>query len=291
MKQLTKWARHRSLLVPGLVAAALLVVASSFALAAPPSALLEFWNTSDEANTETIDHSAWQSLLTTYLSSHPSGVNRFDYAALKASAEDRTKLAGYLAHLQTHDPRAYAQAEQKAYWINFYNALTVQVVVNAYPVDSIRDIHESWIPLSGPWDDVHAQVAGQELTLNNIEHGILRPIWRDNRIHYAVNCASYGCPNQSPTVFTAANTEELLDASARAYVNHPRGVDFVDDDFLVISSIYDWYVEDFGGNQTSVLAHLIQYAEAGLAARLKDFAGSVDYEYDWNLNQPSYVHE
>ncbi len=275
----------------GLVLATLLVVAPNFVLAAPTSTLLEFWNVSDETNTETIDHSAWQSLLTAYLSSHPSGVNRFDYAALKANAEDNAKLADYLAHLQAHDPRTYARAEQKAYWINFYNALTVQVVVNAYPVNSIRDIHESWIPLSGPWNDVHARVAGQELTLNNIEHGILRPIWRDNRIHYAVNCASYGCPNQSPTVFTAANTETLLDASARDYINHPRGVDFVDDDFLVISSIYDWYVEDFGGSQATVLAHLIQYAEAGLAARLKDFAGSVDSEYDWNLNQPSYVHE
>ena len=291
MKQLTQWARYGSLLVSGLVAVALLVVTPSFALAAPSSALLEFWNASDETNAETIDHSAWQNLLTAYLSSHPSGVSRFDYAALKASDEDRTKLADYLAHLQAHDPRTYARVEQKAYWINFYNALTVQVVVNAYPVDSIRDIHESWIPLSGPWDDVHATVAGQELTLNNIEHGILRPIWRDNRIHYAVNCASYGCPNQSPAVFTAANTEELLDASARAYINHPRGVDFVDDDFLMISSIYNWYVEDFGNSQETVLAHLIQYAEAGLAARLKDFAGSVDYEYDWNLNQPSYVHE
>ena len=288
MKQPTERASRRGVLA--LVVAALLV-APGFAPAAPSSALLEVWDTSDETNAETIDHSAWQNLLTAYLSSHPSGVNRFDYAALKASAEDRAKLADYLAHLQAHDPRTYARAEQKAYWINFYNALTVQVVVNAYPVDSIRDIHESWIPLSGPWDDVHAQVAGQELTLNNIEHGILRPIWRDNRIHYAVNCASYGCPNQSPTVFTAANTEELLDTSARAYVNHPRGVDFVDDDFLMVSSIYDWYVEDFGGNQTSVLAHLMQYAEAGLAARLKDFAGSVDYEYDWNLNQPSYTPE
>ncbi len=287
--QPTELARRRGWL--RLTMAALLVFAPSFVLAAPSSALLEFWNASDETNTETIDHSTWQNLLTTYLSSHPSGVNRFDYAALKASAEDRTKLTDYLTHLQAHDPRAYARAEQKAYWINFYNALTVQVVVNAYPVDSIRAIHESWIPLSGPWDDVHAQVAGQELTLNNIEHGILRPIWRDNRIHYAVNCASYGCPNQSPTVFTAANTEELLDASARAYVNHPRGVDFVDDDFLVISSIYNWYVEDFGNSQENVLAHLIQYAEAGLATRLKDFAGSVDYEYDWSLNQPSYVHE
>ncbi len=287
--QPTELARRRGWL--RLTMATLLVFAPSFALAAPSSALLEFWNASDEANTETIDHSAWQNLLTAYLSSHPSGVNRFDYAALKANAEEAAKLADYLTHLQAHDPRSYPRAEQKAYWINFYNALTVQVVVNAYPVDSIRDIHESWIPLSGPWDDVHAQVAGQELTLNNIEHGILRPIWRDNRIHYAVNCASYGCPNQSPTVFTAANTEELLDASARAYINHPRGVDFVDDDFLVISSIYNWYVEDFGNSQENVLAHLIQYAEAGLATRLKDFAGSVDYEYDWSLNQPSYTPE
>lgn len=291
MKQLSKWASHHNRLVLVLVTAALLAVAPSFALAAPSSTLLEFWNASDETNTAAIDHSVWQSLLTTYLSSHPSGVSRFDYAALKASAEDTAKLADYLAHLQALDPRAYNKAEQKAYWINFYNALTVQVVVNAYPVDSIRDIHESWIPLSGPWDDVHASVAGQELTLNHIEHGILRPIWRDNRIHYAVNCASYGCPNQSPTVFTAANTEELLDTAARAYVNHPRGVDFVDDDFLMISSIYDWYVEDFGDSQENVLAHLIQYAEEGLAARLKDFTGSVDYEYDWNLNQPSYTPE
>ena len=106
-----------------------------------------------------------------------------------------------------------------------------------------------------------------------------------------MNCASYGCPNQSPTVFSAANTEALLDAAARAYVNHPRGVDFVDDDFLMISSIYDWYGEDFGNSQAGVLAHLIQHAEAELAARLKDFAGSVDYEYDWNLNQPAYAPE
>ena len=158
MKQLTPTERasYRGRLVLSLIVAVLLVVAPGFALAAPTSTLLDFWNASDETNTETIDHSAWQNLLTAYLSSHPSGVSRFDYAALKANAEDSAKLAGYLAHLQAHDPRAYARAEQKAYWINFYNALTVQVVVNAYPVDSIRDIHESWIPLSGPWDDVHA---------------------------------------------------------------------------------------------------------------------------------------
>ena len=284
IKKSAERARRYGWLVPGLLSAMLLGV-GSVASAAPTAELLPAWDASVETNAAHIDHSAWQALLTAYLAPHPSGVNRFDYAALKASAKDSARLVGYLAHLQALDPRAYALAEQKAYWINFYNALTVQVVVDAYPVDSIREIHESWFA-GGPWDDVHAKVAGQALSLNNIEHGILRPIWGDNRIHYAVNCASYGCPNLSATAFTAANTEALLDAAARAYINHPRGVDFVDDDSLVISSIYDWYGSDFGDSQADVLAHLRQYAEDGLAARLTAFAGSVDYTYDWSLNQP-----
>ena len=156
---------------------------------------------------------------------------------------------------------------------------------------SIKDISESLLGrlgriFGGPWDDVHAKVAGLDLTLNNIEHGILRPIWRDNRIHYAVNCASYGCPNLSPTAFTVDNTEELLDAGARAYVNHPRGVEFMDDDFMIISSIYKWYVADFGGTEKAVIEHLVRYADKPLATRLRKFAGSVDYEYDWSLNRP-----
>ena len=278
-KSLTR-ARDRIML--GLLGVALL---AGVAKAAPGSELLSAWEASVETNAASIDHSAWQSILDTYLTSHPSGINRFDYAALKANAEDAAKLAGYLTSLQELDPRHYSRQEQQAYWINFYNALTVRVVADAYPVDSIRDIYQGWLPL-GPWDDVHAEVADTPLTLNNIEHGILRPIWRDPRIHYAVNCASHGCPNLSPTVYTAANTEAQLEAGARAYINHPRGASFVDDDFLLISSIYEWYVEDFGGTEKTVIDHLVQYAEEELAARLKTFSGSIDYEYDWNLNKP-----
>ena len=108
----------------------------------------------------------------------------------------------------------------------------------------IKEIHQGVAPLAGPWDDVCANVAGQDLTLNRMEHGILRPIWRDKRIHYAVNCAAYGCPDLMETAFTAANTESLLEAAARAYVNCPRGVDVVDDDFIVLSGIYKWYPTD-----------------------------------------------
>ena len=245
-----------------------------------------FWSERGDANTEQIDHSAWQATLDTYLSAdHPSGVNRFDYAALQANAADGQRLADYLASLQALDPRRYSAAEQMAYWINFYNALTVQLVANAYPVESIRDFGDNWLK-DGPWDDVHANVAGRELTLNNMEHDILRPIWRDNRIHYAVNCASYGCPNLAPLAYAAANIEELLDAGARAYVNHPRGATLQDDGSLLVSSIFDWYQEDFGGSEKTVVQHLLKYAAPDLAASLENFEGSLDYDYDWTLNAP-----
>ena len=254
--------------------------------AAQEPELIPFWDASDDANAATVDHGAWQALLDAYLARHPSGVSRFDYAGLQAAADDRARLNAYLDSLQAMDPRAYSRAEQKAYWINFYNALTVKVVTDAYPVGSIRHIHEGWIPLTGPWGDVHAKVAGQALTLDNIEHGILRPIWRDERIHYAVNCASIGCPNLATEAYTAANTEDLLNQGAREYVNHPRGVDFVDEDFIVLSSIYDWWVLDFGGSEAGVLAHLAEYADDALASKLQRFSGAIDYGYDWDLNQP-----
>ena len=184
--------------------------------------------------------------------------------------------------------RRRAAAEQMAYWINLYNAVTVQVVLGGYPVESIREIHEGLVPLTGPWGDVHANVAGQDLTLDDIEHRILRPIWKDPRIHYAVNCAAYGCPHLIATAFTADNLEELLDQGARDYVNHLRGVDVLDEAFAVVSSIYsdDWYREDFGVTDAEVLAHFLQYADAELAEQLRGFDGIMEYDYDWRLNEP-----
>ena len=244
-----------------------------------------FWAARDDANASAIDHGPWQQILDLHLrAAHPSGVNRFDYAALKANAAQGRALAAYLQALQAVDPRRYSGAEQKAYWINFYNALTVKVVADAYPVESIRDIGGSWLN-PGPWDERHAKVAGRELSLNDIEHEILRPIWQDNRIHYAVNCASFGCPNLASKAYSSANTEQLLEDGARAYVNHPRGVAFADGD-LIVSSIYDWYQEDFGDDEQAVLEHLAKYAAPQLAAWLRDFDGYIDYAYDWTLNAP-----
>lgn len=253
------------------------------------SKLERVWDASDESSSARIDHGPWQEILSGYLRVRESDANRFDYGTLKANAEDTAKLVAYVDALQGLDPRKFSKAEQKAYWINFYNALTVKIVLEAYPVDSIRDIRKNWLTgliFPGPWGDVRAKVAGEDMTLDTIESGILRPIWRDARIHYALNCASIGCPDLLPTAFTAENTEAQLEAGARGYVNDTRGVDFVDDDFIVVSSIYDWYQEDFGDSEEAVVEHLARFAEDDLAQRLRTFEGSIDYEYDWNLNQP-----
>ena len=244
------------------------------------------WEKFDPANTTAIDHSDWQAILDTYLvTDDPSGIHLFDYQALQAHTADRLRLNQYLEQLQVLDPRQYARDVQMAYWINLYNAVTVRVVVDAYPVESILQIHNGETPDSGPWKDIHATVAGIPLTLDNIEHDILRPIWQDNRIHYAVNCASLGCPNLAAEAFTAANLDRLMDECAIDFVNHLRAVELLDEAFGVTSSLYFWYMEDFGNSEAGVLAHLQKYADGDLAEQLKSFDGSLDHEYDWHLNE------
>jgi hypothetical protein len=158
------------------------------------------------------------------------------------------------------------------------------VVLDHYPVDSIKDIDISpGFFSSGPWDKKLVTIEGQGLSLNDIEHRILRPVWQDPRIHYGVNCASMGCPNLQRKAFTAQNTDGLLDKAAREYVNHPRGVSMEDGD-LVVSSIYDWFQEDFGGSEAGVIEHLMQYAEPGLKQKLQGFDDIDDDRYDWSLN-------
>ena len=223
-----------------------------------------------------------------YVDAYPSGVNVVNYATLAGKPADATKLAEYVGYLQGIDPRGSLPlgADGILDQPHLYNAVTVNVVLGAYPVESIEQVHEGVVPLTGLWNDVHANLAGKDLPLDQIEHGILCPIWRDKRIHYAVNCAAYGCPHLIETAFTAANTESVLEAGAQAFVNSLRGVHVVDDDFVIISSIYDWYANDFGGTEESGIEHLIHYADGELADFLQAFEGVIEYGYDWDLNQP-----
>jgi hypothetical protein len=254
------------------------------ALAAPASELIPFWDDREETSQLKVDHTPWQTLLDTYLDDqHSSGISRFDYAGV--SNFDTRTLRSYLEYLQSLDPRQLNDQEQKAYWINLYNAYTVFLVVSdRRNLETIRQI-KSGLFTAGPWSKKTLLVLHQELSLDDIEHGILRPIWKDNRIHYAVNCASLGCPNMSKTAFTSENTEALLEGAAEIFVNHRRAASVNNEGRLVLSEIYDWYKEDFGGNLGGILSHLRKYARPELLAELRNVT-RVSYEYDWALNRP-----
>jgi len=264
----------------GLAAALALIGTATAAMAAPSADLWKRWTTHDPASTLGIDHQPWDGLLKRFVEPASDGINRVAYG--RVGPADRQKLRDYLQALSRIEISRYNRDEQRAFWINLYNALTVEVVLDHYPIASIRDI---WSGLfsRGPWDLELIEIEGEALTLNDIEHRILRPIWRDPRIHYAVNCASLGCPNLQSRAFTAANTDSLLDAAAVEYINHPRGARVVDGK-LHVSSIYVWFEADFGGTDAGVIAHLKQYARGDLRAALDDIRRIDDDSYDWRIN-------
>lgn len=259
------------------------MLSSSFG--APKAELWEKWTRHHPESSEKIDHSQWDQFLKKHLIvDHASGVNRVNYG--QVSSTEQKRLRSYIHSLEQTPISQYNRDEQQAFWINLYNAVTVLLIIEKYPVDSIKKINISpgWFSF-GPWDARLAQVEEQELTLNDIEHRILRPIWRDNRVHYAVNCASIGCPNLASQAYTAENTEFLLEQGAIEYVNHPRGVTLEQGE-LQISSIYKWYMDDFQGSKKGIKKHLLHYAKPTLRKQLQEFEGDWDFDYDWNLNQP-----
>ena len=260
-------------------------IGSIEALFAPSANLWERWTANDPAATRSIDHGAWDRFLKTYVLASGDGINRVAYG--RVSGSDGLGLKRYIAGLAAEPVSRLSRAEQLPFWINLYNALTVKLVLDHYPVKSIRDIDISpgWLA-RGPWNKKLIEIEGEKISLNDIEHRILRPIWRDPRIHYAVNCAAIGCPNLRTDAFTARNAEGLLSEAAVDYVNHPRGAR-IEDGELVVSSIYVWFQEDFGGDDEGVIAHLARYARAELKAGLAKAQKIGDFAYDWALNEPS----
>ena len=228
-------------------------------------------------------HAPWAAILHAHLQESPDGINRFDYAALRENDEARAALDGYVAALEAARPSAMTEDEAFAYWANLYNAVTVKLIVDAAPERSIREIKPHLFAI-GPWGVERVTVEGEALSLDDIEHGIMRERFEPALVHYAVNCASIGCPNLKPTPWRAATLAADLDAAARAYVNHPRGVTPVEDG-VEVSRIYRWFREDFGGDEAGVLDHLLTYAEPELAAHLRAHPEIRAHRYDWDLNR------
>lgn len=226
---------------------------------------------------------AYADLLQRRISRGAGGLNLFDYAGADRAGE-LTQITAYTDYLQTLNPDAMPQNDQIAYWANLYNALTLKVVLENYPVDSIRKIKSGAFSI-GPWGRDAAVVNGKTLTLNAIEHDILRKRYPNpSYVHYMVNCASIGCPNLSNKLWVGATLEQDRQQAARDFVNSPRGAR-INGKKLELSSIYKWFKEDFGGGKTETLKHLRQHAGPELAAAIDAGAKIDGYGYDWSLNQ------
>lgn len=233
-----------------------------------------------ESISETEEVSAvYAKFLETYIS-EKDGINFVAYGDV--SEEDHAALKAYIANLEDQGIDGLSRDEEMAFWFNLYNAKTIDVILDSYPVSSIRKLGSF---NRGPWDNKNMTVAGiGEMSLNDVEHGTLREKWDEPRIHYAVNCASYGCPNLKATPWEAETLEEDLTAAAIGYINHPRGVR-VENGNVIASKIFDWYKEDFGGDQAGILAHARQYAKGDLKTQLEAATRISRFEYDWDLNE------
>ncbi len=232
-----------------------------------------------------IDHGAWDALLRRYVHRGAAPPTGLDYAGFTAA--DRAALAHYLEGLERRGPAGLDRAGQFAFWINLYNARTVALVLDRMPVASIRDINLGGglraVIIGGPWEAKLMRVAGIDLSLDDVEHGILRRLFRDHRLHYALNCASRGCPSLQPYAFRAETLEADLEACAREFVNSPHGVT-EEPQGLVLSSIFDWYRKDFGGSDRALLRCLATHADPPLRDRLLAAPRVATYRYDWRLN-------
>lgn len=232
------------------------------------------------------------------LAAHVDG-ERVDYARLKANRAGLDDVVAAFGTVTTTEEAGWSREQRLAYWINAYNLFTLRAIVDHYP------IRGRWLSLSprnsirqidGVWTTLRWKAAGRVVTLDDIEHKVLRPIFQEPRIHVAINCASLGCPPLAVEPYVASRLDQQLDAAARRYLASPRGL-VVDRGSLRLSSIFKWYGEDFharygpGGPAARPVADraLLAFVHRHGPQAARDAASSgtariTFLDYDWSLN-------
>jgi len=228
-----------------------------------------------DTDSKPVTHETWNALLKKH-------VNNEGMVNYKAFLKDTSELNRYLHLLETAHPndKNWSREEQMAYWINAYNAYTIQLILRNYPVESIKDIKKGVAFVNSVWDIKFIKIQGYTYDLNNIEHNILRPVFKDARVHAAVNCASYSCPTLLNEAFTADKLDKQLDEVMRGFVNDPLR-NRVKADKAEISEIFKWFSGDFERDAGSVRAFLNRYAKE----KLSDNGKITHIDYDWRLNE------
>ena len=221
----------------------------------------------------TINHEIWADLLEKYIK--PDGV---DYTGFKTE-EDR--LDQYLKVLEDTDPEKLSRNEQYAYYINAYNAWTIKLILSGYPgVKSIKDFGTIF---KSPWEKKWVRINGKVITLDDVEHNILRPRFKDPRVHFAINCSAASCPPLRPEPYLGHTLDQQLDDSTRSFVNDSNSYR-LEGSTLYVSRIFKWFSEDFNEN---ALEFYLQYAEGDLKEKLTGKKDNIQVKYmhyDWSLN-------
>jgi hypothetical protein len=218
-------------------------------------------------------HQQWDNVLKNY-------VNNSGMVNYKALQKKPGELKTYLKTLSNNAPQdTWSSDEQKAYWINAYNAFTVALILKHYPVKSIKDIAGSIYKINTPWDIKFITIGGNKYDLNNIEHGILRKKFDDPRIHFALVCASISCPRLRNEAYTAANLNAQLEDAGRGFLND-RSKNKISAEKAELSKYFSWYKGDFT-NKGSLAQFINKYSKIKMSDRTK----ISHVNYNWNLNE------
>ena len=221
----------------------------------------------------TVDNSVYAELLKKYVK---EGV--VDYQGFK---NEETNLDRYLKVLEKTDSSKLSRNEQFAFYINAYNAWTIKLILSGYP--GVKSIKEFGSIFKSPWKKKLARIDGDMVTLEHIEHGILRPNYKDPRVHFAINCASKGCPPLRSEPYRGDVMEQQLDEMARAFINDPRH-NRLEGKKLYVSSIFKWFKEDFNDD---IVGFFQEYAQGDLKKKLDSGREEIKVKYlsyDWSLN-------
>lgn len=220
-----------------------------------------------------VDHEIWSELLTKHVK--PDGV---DYKGFKS---EEAKLDRYLKVLENTSSQRLSRDEQFAFYTNAYNAWTIKLILSRYP--SIKSIKNFGTILKSPWQKKFVRIGGDVITLDDIEHNILRPRFKDPRVHFAINCSAVSCPPLRSEPYLSNELEQQLDHSTRSFLNNPNNYRF-DGSTFYVSRIFKWFSEDFNDD---VLSFYLKHAEGDLKKKLADKKDTIQVKYlhyDWSLN-------
>ncbi|QDS98409.1 DUF547 domain-containing protein [Adhaeretor mobilis] len=232
---------------------------------------------------EKIDHDDWDRLLKKYVDNN----GMVDYRGWKANSEDTARLDKYLSNLSRYNPEAKStRPAQLAFWINAYNAATIKGILREYPTKSIRD-HTAKLLGYNIWDDLLLLVGNKAYSLNEMEHKVLRKMG-EPRIHFAIVCASIGCPPLLNEAYQPESLDEKLSANTRRFFADPSKLKYdAKENRLSLSPIIKWFSEDFGESQQQRIRLIEPYFPGTTQKSLANLDEiTVNYlPYSWDLNE------